>query len=152
MGSAAAFLSSRPRRRSDGDLARGGARPRADGGRVAADGGREFCADGAVEAAAEVGAVTGRRPSECDHGRARGGDRFADPGRDGSTVVSLDRHTGEERWRSLSSDKPGYCPPSQVTLGGRQQVLVWHGEALAGLNPSKYCIDIGLDWIDIKSD
>ena len=57
-------------------------------------------------------------------------------GGDGSTVVSLDRHTGEERWRSLSSDKPGYCPPSQVTLGGRQQVLVWHGEALAGLNPS----------------
>ncbi len=57
-------------------------------------------------------------------------------GGDGSTVVSLDRHTGEERWRSLSSDKPGYCPPSQVTLGGREQVLVWHGEALAGLNPS----------------
>ena len=23
-----------------------------------------------------------------------------------------------------------------MTLGGRQQVLIWHGEALAGLNPS----------------
>ena len=33
--------------------------------------------------------MTGRRPSECDHGRARGGDRFAEPGRDGSTVVSV---------------------------------------------------------------
>jgi CubicO group peptidase (beta-lactamase class C family)/outer membrane protein assembly factor BamB len=56
-------------------------------------------------------------------------------GGDDSTVVSFDRHTGQERWRSLSSDKPGYCPPTLVTLGGREQLLVWHGEALAGLNP-----------------
>ncbi len=54
----------------------------------------------------------------------------------GSTVVSFDKNTGRERWRSLSASKPGYCPPTIATIHGLEQLLVWHGEGLASLNPA----------------
>ncbi len=53
----------------------------------------------------------------------------------GSAVVSYDKMTGEERWRALSSKAPGYCPPVIYTHGGKQRLFVWHGEAVACLDP-----------------
>ncbi len=57
-------------------------------------------------------------------------------GGDGSTVVAFDQRTGEERWRALSSSKPGYCPPTKAKIHGVEQLLVWHGDALVSLDPS----------------
>ena len=56
-------------------------------------------------------------------------------GGDGSTVVSFDKVSGKERWRALSSSKPGYCPPVVARIHGQEQLLVWHGDGLAALNP-----------------
>jgi outer membrane protein assembly factor BamB len=56
-------------------------------------------------------------------------------GGDGSTVVALDKDTGKELWRSLSAPI-GYAPPVLVKAGGVQQLLIWHAEALNGLDPA----------------
>jgi outer membrane protein assembly factor BamB len=56
-------------------------------------------------------------------------------GGEGSVVVAFDKNTGKERWRALSASSQGYCPPSIVKHGGVEQLLIWHAEALSGLNP-----------------
>jgi outer membrane protein assembly factor BamB len=56
-------------------------------------------------------------------------------GGEGSLVVSLDRKTGKEKWRALSGDDVGYCPPSLIHHGGVAQLIVWSPEKLASLNP-----------------
>jgi outer membrane protein assembly factor BamB len=53
----------------------------------------------------------------------------------GQAVVALDRNTGRELWRSGSASEPGYSAPLLRTLGGRRQLVVWHADALAGLEP-----------------
>jgi outer membrane protein assembly factor BamB len=53
----------------------------------------------------------------------------------GQTVVALDRHTGKELWKAIDSTEPGYGAPILCTLAGRRQLLVWHSEGLAGLEP-----------------
>jgi outer membrane protein assembly factor BamB len=50
-------------------------------------------------------------------------------------VVALDKLTGKELWRSLSSTEPGYCPPSHLVVDGKASILVWHPEAMAALEP-----------------
>lgn len=56
-------------------------------------------------------------------------------GGSGSVVVAFDKDTGQELWRSLSAKEPGYSPPTMLTLGGRRQLIVWHPEAVSGLDP-----------------
>lgn len=56
-------------------------------------------------------------------------------GGEGSTVVSFDKVTGKELWRALSASKPGYCPPVFATIHGLRQLLVWHGDGVASLEP-----------------
>ncbi len=56
-------------------------------------------------------------------------------GGQGSLVVSLDRKTGKEIWRALSSDEIGYCPPSVISHGGVSQLLIWSPEKISSLNP-----------------
>jgi len=51
-------------------------------------------------------------------------------------VVAFDRDSGEVIWKALSSSQTGYCPPSLIQAGGVEQLLVWHPEAVASLNPS----------------
>lgn len=53
-------------------------------------------------------------------------------------VVALDKNTGKERWRSLELENAeiGYCPPIILTLGGKRQLVVWHPEAVNGLDPA----------------
>ena len=56
-------------------------------------------------------------------------------GGEGSTVVAFDKDTGKEIWRALSAREPGYCPPMIYEAGGKRQVIIWHAQALAGLDP-----------------
>ena len=53
----------------------------------------------------------------------------------GTGVVAFDKKTGRERWRALSADDPGYCPPVLVDVDGKSQLLIWDPEFLSGLNP-----------------
>lgn len=53
----------------------------------------------------------------------------------GSTVVAFDKDTGKEIWRALTASEPGYCPPMIYEFGGRRQLIVWHAEAVNGLDP-----------------
>lgn len=56
-------------------------------------------------------------------------------GGEGSVVVAFDKQTGKELWRALSAKEPGYAPPMIHEFGGRRQLIVWHPEAVSGLDP-----------------
>jgi outer membrane protein assembly factor BamB len=58
-----------------------------------------------------------------------GGSRFD------AQIVSFDRQTGNERWRSLNHVEPGYCPPMIYTYQGVRQLIIWHPHAVTGLDP-----------------
>ncbi len=52
-------------------------------------------------------------------------------------VVSFDKRTGEELWRSLSGEtEPGYAPPLVVEAGGARQLIIWTPEAVHSLDPA----------------
>jgi outer membrane protein assembly factor BamB len=58
-------------------------------------------------------------------------------GRPDAKVVAFDKMTGEVRWKALSSvdSEPGYSQPVIVESGGARQLVVWHTEAVAALDP-----------------
>ncbi len=56
-------------------------------------------------------------------------------GGEGSVAVAFDKNTGRELWRALSSRGQGYCPPTMIEHAGSQQLLIWHSEAINGLDP-----------------
>ena len=56
-------------------------------------------------------------------------------GGEGSVAVAFDKNNGKELWRALSAKEPGYAPPMIYTFNGRKQVILWHPEAVNGLNP-----------------
>ncbi|HRI12392.1 MAG TPA: PQQ-like beta-propeller repeat protein [Verrucomicrobiota bacterium] len=56
-------------------------------------------------------------------------------GGEGSVAVAFDKDTGKELWRALSAKEPGYCPPMIYELGGKRQLVIWHAEAVNGLDP-----------------
>src|SRR5439155_11928404 len=45
------------------------------------------------------------------------------------------KKTGQELWRALSAREPGYCPPMIYEFGGKRQLIIWHPEAVSGLDP-----------------
>ena len=53
----------------------------------------------------------------------------------GSVAVAFDKKTGEQRWRKLSADSQGYCPPSIIHYAGVDQLIIWHPEGMNSLNP-----------------
>ena len=57
-------------------------------------------------------------------------------GKDGSLVVSFNKHTGQELWRSLDSPGIGYAPPVIFEFGGKRQLIVWHPEAVSSVDPA----------------
>ena len=58
-------------------------------------------------------------------------------GQPDAKVVALDKSTGKEVWRALSSEsEPGYCPPFALTTGGHRQLIVWHPKAVSSLDPA----------------
>ncbi|MSU35622.1 MAG: pyrrolo-quinoline quinone [Pedosphaera sp.] len=56
-------------------------------------------------------------------------------GGEGSVAVAFDKNTGKELWRALSAKEPGYSPPMIYEFGGRRQLILWHPEAVNGLDP-----------------
>ncbi|MCB9853441.1 MAG: PQQ-like beta-propeller repeat protein [Phycisphaerales bacterium] len=56
-------------------------------------------------------------------------------GGEGQAVVAFDLATGDVKWKALSSSDAGYCPPIIIDAGGARQLIVWHPEAVASLNP-----------------
>ena len=52
-----------------------------------------------------------------------------------SAVVAFNKDTGEEAWRALTAPEIGYAPPVIHTIAGKRQLVVWHPDALAGLEP-----------------
>lgn len=57
-------------------------------------------------------------------------------GRKGSVAIAFDKASGKEAWRALSAREPGYCPPTLIQHGGKDQVIIWHPEAVNSLNPA----------------
>jgi len=51
------------------------------------------------------------------------------------SVVCLDKSNGEEVWEHEFPFEIGYCPASSVSIGGVQQILVWHAGAVEGIDP-----------------
>ena len=52
-------------------------------------------------------------------------------------VIAFDKHTGEEVWRSLSSDwEMGYGQPMIFERGGVEQLVIWEPKAVNSLNPA----------------
>ncbi|MCI0381195.1 MAG: PQQ-like beta-propeller repeat protein [Gemmataceae bacterium] len=52
-----------------------------------------------------------------------------------NVVVALDKDTGKELWKALSAKEPGYSTPTLIEAGGKNQLVIWHGEAINGLDP-----------------
>jgi len=52
-----------------------------------------------------------------------------------TTVVALDKNTGQEIWRALSAKEPGYCSPVIFEAGGVRQLILWDPESVNSLNP-----------------
>jgi outer membrane protein assembly factor BamB len=71
----------------------------------------------------------------CGHPLVEGNTLYCLVGGEGSVAVAFDKDTGQERWRALSAPEPGYCPPTLIQAGGRRQLVIWHPEAVNGLDP-----------------
>ena len=70
------------------------------------------------------------------HPLVHGNTLYCFVGGKGSVAVALNKMTGDELWRNLSTTKDaGYCPPTMIEAGGTEQLLIWHSEALNSLNP-----------------
>jgi len=57
------------------------------------------------------------------------------PGGAGTTAVALNRKTGKEVWRALTSKETGYAPPVSLPQAGQEQLIISHGEAINSLDP-----------------
>src|SRR5205085_5735155 len=57
-------------------------------------------------------------------------------GGEGSIAVAFDKNNGKEIWKALSAEEPGYSPPMIYEAGGTRQLIIWHPEAIAGLDPA----------------
>lgn len=53
----------------------------------------------------------------------------------GSHAVALNKTTGEEIWRSLTSSEQGYAPPTIIHHAGIRQLLLLRPDALTSVNP-----------------
>jgi outer membrane protein assembly factor BamB len=50
-------------------------------------------------------------------------------------AVAFDKGSGEVKWKALSATETGYSPPTLIRAGGVDQVVIWHGTGLNGLDP-----------------
>ncbi len=53
-----------------------------------------------------------------------------------SAAVALDAKTGKEVWRALNTADIGYAPPVMRKQDGREELVIWHSEAISGLDPA----------------
>jgi outer membrane protein assembly factor BamB len=52
-----------------------------------------------------------------------------------SAVVAFHKETGRELWRALTAVEIGYAPPVIYAINGRRQLIIWHPDAISGLDP-----------------
>jgi len=52
-----------------------------------------------------------------------------------SAVVAFHKDTGRELWRALTTAEIGYAPLVLHTVHGRRQVIFWHPDGVAALDP-----------------
>jgi outer membrane protein assembly factor BamB len=71
----------------------------------------------------------------CSHPLVEDGLVYAVVGGEGTVAIALDADTGKQRWSALSASEPGYAPASIITAGGTKQLLIWHADAINGLDP-----------------
>jgi outer membrane protein assembly factor BamB len=55
-------------------------------------------------------------------------------GRDNACIVAFDKISGEEKWRALN-DRASYSAPIVIEQAGKDVLVCWTGEKVAGLNP-----------------
>lgn len=96
-------------------------------------------ADGKIVWQKDVVAQFGGKPT--DYGMACSplviGDRVVvTAGVPDATVVAFDRHTGEVAWTAGKEFPPGYSSPAVLKLGGREQLVAFHGAGSFGLDPA----------------
>jgi outer membrane protein assembly factor BamB len=60
---------------------------------------------------------------------------FSLVGGKGSVVVAFHKDSGNELWRALSAREIGYSPPMIFEAGGTRQLIIWHPDAVNGLDP-----------------
>ncbi len=69
-------------------------------------------------------------------------------------MMAFDKYTGEELWRSLSSDwEPGYSQPIIIEAGGARQLIAWHPRDISSLDPEtgevfwevRHIVDMGIN-------
>lgn len=53
-----------------------------------------------------------------------------------ATVAAFDLQTGEPRWQVGTGTAAGYSSPALLTLAGREQLVVFAGNALLGIDPT----------------
>jgi outer membrane protein assembly factor BamB len=71
----------------------------------------------------------------CGHPLVDGDRLFCVVGGAGSIAVAFDKQTGKELWRALTAKEQAYCPPTMIEAGGKRQLVIWHAEAINGLDP-----------------
>jgi len=58
-------------------------------------------------------------------------------GKPDAKLIALDKRTGKEVWRALSSNtEPGYNQPIIISAGGVRQLILFHPEGFASLDPT----------------
>ncbi|MEQ9406880.1 MAG: PQQ-binding-like beta-propeller repeat protein [Fuerstiella sp.] len=58
-------------------------------------------------------------------------------GGEGSHIVALNKHTGQEIWRSTTSPEQGYSPPTIIEYAGVRQLILLRPDAVSSVNPEK---------------
>ncbi len=53
----------------------------------------------------------------------------------GSHAVAFDIDTGKEIWRTITTSTQGYAPPVIMEIAGVRQLILFHPEAVASVNP-----------------
>jgi outer membrane protein assembly factor BamB len=56
-------------------------------------------------------------------------------GGSGTHAVALDKLTGKEIWRTLTSREQGYSPPTIIEAGGVRQLILARPDGVSGVNP-----------------
>ena len=67
-------------------------------------------------------------------------------GGDGSLVVAFDKSTGEEAWRALSAEEPGYGAPMIFKFDEKEHLIIWHSDGIASLDPATGSSNWNHDW------
>lgn len=53
----------------------------------------------------------------------------------GNTLVAFNKNNGQEIWRALTTEEPGYSSPILCKAGGKDQVILWQPEGANSLDP-----------------